>query len=227
MKKLTALFLALLMLVGTMSCTALAEAPAVPQFRGITYGSSLANITAAGAVDKSLLDFFSADHLRYFICNTAEHDHAFNYEWDEQAKDALLVAMFCDDVEVAGHDNASLYLKFYRPVVDQQLCLNDDDAIFYGGLYVLYPSFDDRADLVADLKTKLTTLYGTPKTKDNYIRWYDGDQVEIVLAVEKSFNEVRLSYLWLDAQTAIEEAFASVSTAQPEQKDISQNTTGL
>lgn len=227
MKKLTALFLALLMLVGTMSCTALAEAPAVPQFRGITYGSSLADIAATGAVDTSFLDFFSADTLPYLLSSSAEHDHAFNYEWDEQAKDALLVAMFYNPVEVAGHDNAFLFLKFYRPVVDQQLCLNNDDAIFYGGMYALYPNLDNKADLVADLKTKLTTLYGTPKTEDNYIRWYDGDQVEIVLVFAKHSNEVRLSYLWLDAQTAIEEAFASVSTAQPEQKDISQNTTGL
>lgn len=202
MKKILCIILSL---IALFSCSALAEEtadlPAI-DFRGYPLGSALADMEFEDRKNiYSLYDGHAATIEELITSNaTVWFD-------DNKNEATLLYYNFWVD-EVAGYHVSDANMFFIRPVVDGMISENDDEAIFFAGKYDFLLN-NKGEEAYNDLASKLTTLYGEPETKKDVrgqtvLFWYGLNDTAITLYRRR--GDVTLAYVWLGAETLIEEA---------------------
>lgn len=214
MRRLFALLAAMMM----MTCAAMADELPEIRFHGMAFGA-----TVAEARETEELWLSKGNEMTYH-----DFEHLLSGEtWAIEQQAGVSKVYLEEDLsgaDVAGYPCSFGLAMFYRPVIDGRLCEDDEQAILCGAFYDLFPNSGDMKAIAADLKDKLTTLYGKPETKNNLTTWHGANQVDVVLYVAKNSNQIRLCYLWQGAQEGIDEAFAHVDD---EKVDNSQNYNGL
>ena len=156
MKKLLA-FLLVLTLVCC-ACAALADTDKEIQFSGHTFGETLEQAMTTAELRYITLSYapYTGRIIADPFCNWfgqmiygRGNAVTIQNEWEVYSSNA-----------VAGHE-AYADLYFYYSTAEDAAALNLKSAIFYAGSYGFYDNENSEA-IYADLKTKLTTLYGEP-----------------------------------------------------------------
>ena len=160
MKKLFA-FLLVLSLVCC-ACAALADTDKEIQFADHTFGETLDQAMTVASLRYITLSAspYTSRIIADPFCNWygqviygRGNVVTFQTEWEMK-----------ENLFVAGHE-AYADLYFYYPTAEDAAALNLKNGIFYAGSYGFYDN-DNSEAIYADLKAKLTTLYGEPFAED-------------------------------------------------------------
>ncbi|MBQ8312457.1 MAG: hypothetical protein IJX84_04550 [Clostridia bacterium] len=220
MKKICAVLMVVILLMG-MSCAFAQEANEelpVITFRNMRLGSTVKEIRADMDLSLSkgnvwnLYDFSSIKAGRSFALEEVAGADEVYLEYD------------LSGVDVAGFTCSYGKALFFQPVVDGQLTSDEESAVLFGGFYDLFPNPEEMTAAEEELADKLTKLYGDAVTEEELTVWHGVDNVDIVMYVANSSNQIRLSYLWMDAQDAISESFAQLTQKH---EDRTGNNNGL
>lgn len=221
MKKAIALIIAMILMATTM-CSAIGEELPEFSFRGVKFGTTLEQAKAILGDAEECSDSDASE----FDAFLQEYFHtSFESVPEEVASKMYLITSF-DVEDVAGY-RAWCKALFVRPVIDGKLVEDNDQAIFYAGGYRIEASsnnVDDSIIIYRDILEKMTGLYGEPYEKDiikgirTCTNWKidcdnkpdDGIDCEIDMFSLSTYF-VRLNYVWLDAQTLLEEAYSAAS----------------
>lgn len=153
MKKLLALVLSLMLLCSASAAMAENLTDKSISFAEFTFGQSLEQVRATTWVEQI---FFSKRIKPTRILADVCRD--FDGILYDDLGDATYLSIRLPEREIAGH-RGSVEMYFTYPDASRA----DNDAIFYAGIYQFY---DQAEGTFNDLKTKLTTLYGTPWAED-------------------------------------------------------------
>ena len=81
--------------------------------------------------------------------------------------------------------------------------MNDEDSIFFAGLYLINKGQGVRDDLIS----AISELYGEPTKNGDFTVWQGENHVEITLYDEEqkySYPFFSLAYIWLDAEPMLD-----------------------
>jgi len=159
MKKMISLLLVFMMLLS--ACSAFADGAETSKaitFMNYEFGDTFKNIR--GSTRLFCIDFlYGKQNAR--VVSDALYDFAERDEFTQKRKlPSCFFARTSETFKVAGYDVGTM-LWFVYPFQDGLFCFDEDAGIFYAGVYEFH-AWDDLVSICADLKSKLTTLYGEP-----------------------------------------------------------------
>lgn len=208
MKKIFCLLMALVMLMGATGVFA-EETQELPEidFRGVKLGSTLAEMQTVLEDNPYNAETYCGTDLSDIMFDTY-YLLSPHYTHPENPVCFLEGARLANGRNVAGYEATYVGTYFVRPVTDGVISTDNAETVFYAGSYGFEGG--DIDTMVDDLEKKLTTLYGTPeKQKVNdgtALIWYGANDTAISLWSYGRYPYVGLSYVWLGAETLIEEA---------------------
>lgn len=184
MKKLLAWMLALMMLLlSSVAFAAGEESSKAISFSGYEFGATFGEI-------RSIKRLTSLDY-KYGPYNACTLADAFSYMLDRSGSisdgevPSCFFARLKENQLVGGH-KAETKLWCVFPVLDGAVQLSESDAIFYAGEYAFSSWENNLPSTHADLKKKLTTLYGTP--------YYAGADLKEAMGVPSMPDDVLDNY---------------------------------
>lgn len=188
-------------------------------FRDIPYGTSYTDVDEAMG-DFNLMDMAGEDFSVMTVDDIVLGDYQSMFEFDYTDINIIGYAL-SNNVDVAGYTPEETRVFCAFTPVDGILTRSNDDSALYGGQYQFIPA--DREQMTADLKGKLSALYGEPdkETSDTdllgnrseYTFWYGANDTEVVLkstaAPDTSDifeDKVCVSYAWLKGDELLQTA---------------------
>jgi len=202
MKKLLCLVCVAMMLV---SCSAFAEELPEIDFSGIKLGSTAAEVDET--VGKQLTHCIGRNNTFYRTRDMATHIFGDSYNDDEVYADKL--TLYIDGFgsnSIFGYDLLTSRLFFVRPIKDGVIEADDNNSIFYAGVY----TFVSDKTTKKELTSKLNAQYGKAKKEGKVLVWYGANSTAIILG--SSGGSVQLVYAYLEGDTMYEEGIELLST---------------
>ncbi len=169
MKKIVALILVLLAFSSICVFAEGNETDKPITFLDYTFGDSFKNI-------RNQTRLFCIDFLYTNINSRVVSDALYDFgERDDFAQNRKIPSCFfartSETNKVAGYEVGTV-LWFVYPFKDGIFCSEENEAVFYAGVYEFH-SWDDLPAIKEDIKGKLTVLYGDP--------YYTGDSLNSIM----------------------------------------------
>ena len=170
MKKLLAILLVLVTLFS--SAIALAEGAQTDKpikFMDFTFGDTFKNIRSNTRL--FCIDFLYGQQNARVVSDAL---YIFAEREDFVQKRTIPSCFFArtsETFKVAGHDVGTM-LWFVYPFQNGRWVFDEDEAVFYAGVYEFH-RWDDLVSIYADVKSKMTVLYGDP--------FYTGESLDEIM----------------------------------------------